>query len=108
MSVTRIVVLLKLKPTASKADYEQWARTTDLPTVNGLASVEAFEVFEATGLLGANGAAPYDYIEILDVADMNLFGTETASPQMQRIAAEFQAWSDPVFISTRRLDWVKA
>ena len=103
--VTRIIVLLKLKPGTSRPDYEAWARSVDLPTVNRLQSVQGFEVFEATGLLGSNDSPPYDYIEVLDVADLALFGQEVASETMKAIAAEFQRWSDPVFVTTRRLAW---
>jgi hypothetical protein len=88
--VTRIIVLLNLKPGKSVADYERWAETTDLPTVNGLKSVSNFE-------------APYQYVEIIDVADMDLFGEETSTEAMGKVAAEFQDWADPVFIMTEKL-----
>lgn len=101
--MTRIIVLLNLKPGKSRSDYENWARTTDLPTVNGLASIEKFEVFEATGLL-SGGAAPYDYIEILDITDMDAFGAEVATETMKKVAGEFREWADPIFIKTRNLD----
>jgi hypothetical protein len=105
MADTRIIVLLKLRAGTSKAAYEHWARTVDLPTVNALPSVRSFEVFEALGLLGSDAPAPYDYIEVLDVGDMAAFGAEVASQTMRSIAAEFQRWADPVFVTTRRLAW---
>jgi hypothetical protein len=101
MAAQRIIVLLNLKPGKTRKNYENWAKTTDLPTVNGLNSVTNFSVYEAVGLLGGDGKPPYDYIEIIDVADMAAFGGEVATPAMQRIAAEFQDWADPVFILTR-------
>ena len=99
--MTRIIVLVTLKPGKSRADYENWARTTDLPTVNALESVDSFTLFEATGLLGSDGKPPYDYVEIIDVSDMERFGQEVSTEAMGRIAAEFQDWSTPVFILTR-------
>lgn len=98
--MTRIIVLLNLKPGKDRTAYEAWARDTDLPTVNGLESVDRFELFESTGVLGG-GTPPYDYIEIIDVADMELFGRETATDAMSAIAAQFNEWADPVFIVTR-------
>ncbi|AJP74059.1 REDY-like protein HapK [Sphingomonas hengshuiensis] len=100
--MTRIIVLLNLKPGKSRADYEKWARASDLPTVNGLASVERFELFEATGLLNGD-SSPYDYVEIIDVADMDVFGKETKTETMARIAAEFRDWATPMFIVTRKV-----
>ncbi|MGF7153421.1 REDY-like protein HapK [Novosphingobium gossypii] len=100
--MARIIVLLNLKPGKSVTDYERWAENTDLPTVNGLNSVSNFEVLRTTGLLGG-GTAPYQYVEIIDVADMALFGEETSTEAMGKVAAEFQDWADPIFIMTEKL-----
>lgn len=104
MAVNRIIVLFNLKPGKTKSDYEAWARTTDLPTVNALGSVADFAVFEMTGLLGSDGKPPYEYVEILDVDDMEAFGGDIATPVMQRVAAEFQLWADAAFVTTRNID----
>ena len=101
--MTKIVVLLNLKPGKSAVDYEKWALATDLPTVNALKSVGSFALFQATGVLGG-GEPPYQYIEIIDVADMDLFGSEVSTEAMGRIAAEFQSWADPIFIVTRKVE----
>lgn len=99
---TRIVVLFNLKPGVSAADYEDWARRRDLPTVRALRSIAGFDVFRATGLLGG-GTAPYAYIEIIDVADMAAFGADIAKDPMPGIAAEFGELADAIFITTDRL-----
>jgi hypothetical protein len=101
---TRIVALFNLKPGVSAADYEAWAKRVDLPTVNGLKSIEKFEIFKSSGLLGSEARPPYAYIEIIDVADMGAFGAEVSTETMQRVAGEFQAMaSDLVFITTDKL-----
>jgi hypothetical protein len=104
MASTRIIVLFNLKPGRVAADYEVWARRTDLPTVNALGSMERFEVFRTTGLLGSEAAPPYQYIEVLDIADMARFGADVGSDAMKQIAAEFQDWADPIFITTERIE----
>lgn len=102
--MTKIIVLLNLKPGKSAADYERWAVSTDLPTVNALESVASFSVFQTTGVLGSEAKPPYDYIEIINVADLELFGKEVSTEAMGRIAAEFQDWADPIFILTRDIE----
>lgn len=100
----KIFVLFNLKPGVDRKTYEDWARGTDLPVVNGLGSVSSFRVFAATGLLGGDGAPPYQFIEVIDVADMERFGSDVASKTMQRVAGEFQAFADaPVFITSSEL-----
>lgn len=101
---TTIVVLFNLKPGVSPSDYEQWARTTDLPTVRNLNSIEQFSVLRTTGLLGAETPAPYQYVELLVVKDMQQLGADVSSETMQRVAAEFQQFADnPQFMLTESI-----
>lgn len=101
---TRIIALFNLKPGISAADYEAWAKAKDIPTVNGLKSVDEFAVFKSTGLLGAEAKPPYAYIEIIDVNDMGQFGADVSTQTMQAIAGEFQAMTDDLaFILTDKL-----
>ena len=102
--MTRIVVLFNLKDADSVQEYEAWARSTDLPIVNGLKSVDNFTVHRATGLLGRDDAPPYQYVEIIDVNDMAVFGEEVSTETMRKVAGEFQAFADaPVFMLTDSL-----
>lgn len=96
-----IVVLFNLKPDASPDAYENWAKTTDIPNVNALPSVSDFSVLRTTGLLGSDDSAPYAYVELLDVGDMEQLGADVATDTMQRVAAEFQEFADnPQFMLT--------
>ncbi len=101
---TKIVALFNLKPGISVADYESWALATDIPTVNGLKSVNGFEVFRSAALLGSDAPPPYQYIEIIDVNDMDTFGGEVGNETMQKVAGAFQEMAaDLVFILTDKL-----
>lgn len=101
--MAKIVVLFNLKPGVSVADYEAFARETDLPIVNGLPSIDKFEVLRATGLL-SGGPSPYAYLEILDVNDMGQLGTDVSTPTMQKVAETFRSMADnPLFIVTEAL-----
>lgn len=99
-----IVVLFNLKPGVDVAAYEAWARNTDLPTVNALGSVNQFSVLRTTGLLGSEAPAPYQYVELLDVGDMEALGADIGTETMQRVAAEFGEFADnPMFMLTEAL-----
>jgi REDY-like protein HapK len=100
----RIICLFNLKPGASVADYEAWARTTDTPTVNALNSVYDFTVHRATGLFGSDAKPPYDYVEVIDVTNLDHFIADVSDPAFQAIAAGFQQFTDnPMFILTEDL-----
>lgn len=103
MPTKRIIALFNLKPGVKVADYEAWARSVDLPTVNGLPSIRKFEVFKATALLGSDAKPPYRYVEIIDVRDMEQFGKDVAAEVMQKVAREFQGMADVVFLMTKKI-----
>jgi hypothetical protein len=103
--MTKIVVLFNLKPGVDPSEYEAWARSTDLPIVRGLDSIESFSVFRASGLLGSHENSPYQYVEVISVGDMARFGEEVASETMQKVASEFQERADnPLFLMTESID----
>lgn len=99
----RIIALFNLKPGISPDEYLAWACSVDLPTVNGLPSVESFRVFQSTGLLFSDAPSPYSYVEILDITDMDAFGADAGTPQMAAIAAQFQGMADVIFIGTEEI-----
>lgn len=99
----RIFALFNLKAGVDPDAYAQWARTVDLPTVNGLGSIAGFRVFKTTGLLGSDATPPYGYIEVIDIADMDQFGRDVASETMQAVAAAFNGMVDVTFITTEEI-----
>lgn len=100
----KIIVLFNLKPGVAVSDYEEWARTRDIPGVNALSSVSSFTVHRATGLFGSDAASPYQYVEIIDIAGMDPFVADISTPEFQAMAAPFQDYADaPQFILTEDL-----
>ncbi len=101
---TTIIVLFNLKAGVKASEYEAWAKSTDLPIVNKLGSVDSFKVFKSTGLLGSEAAPPFQYVEVLVVNDMGALGADIGSETMQRVAGEFRQFADdPLFIMTDEL-----
>lgn len=100
-----LIVLFRLRPGVDRSAYEQWARTTDLPIVRRLPSIRRFDVYRVGGLLGSNDAPPYDYVETIDVGDMQQFGTDVATDTMRRVASEFREFADnPLFMLSDSLE----
>jgi hypothetical protein len=101
--MTTIVVLFNLKAGVNVAEYEAWARRTDLPSVNALPSVRNFRVLRAGGLLGG-ATAPYQYVELIELDSLEGFRAEVKSEAMQGVAREFRAYADaPMFIVTHSM-----
>ena len=103
--MTQLIVLFRLKDPASRAEYEKWAATTDLPTVRALPSVAGFDVQRVTGLFGSDAAAPYDYVEIINIDSLEQFGADVSTDTMAKVAAEFQGFADsPMFMLTENME----
>lgn len=103
--MTTLVVLFNLKTDADRAAYEQWAINTDLKTVRTLQSVDRFDVLRSESLLGKDDAAPYEYIELIEVNDMATFGQEVGTEAMRAVAGEFREFADnPLFIRCQSIE----
>ncbi|MCS6967939.1 MAG: hypothetical protein RMJ44_04085 [Cytophagales bacterium] len=100
-----LIVLFNLKEGVSEADYEQFARELDIPTVKGLKSVSDFKVYKASGLFGAEGTPPYKYFEVIHFDSVeNLLADIQAEPKMAEIPAKFRQFADnPIFIITEEI-----
>ncbi|MCC5867221.1 MAG: REDY-like protein HapK [Gammaproteobacteria bacterium] len=100
-----IIVLFNLKPDADPKAYENWARSTDLPTVRKLSSIGSFDALRTTSMLGSQDSPPYQYIEVIKVKDMAAFGDEVSTETMRKVASEFRGFADaPQFIVCESLD----
>lgn len=94
-----LIVLFNLQSDAEINAYENWAKTTDLPTVKGLSNCAGFDLYKTMGLLGKDEPAPYQYVEHIRISDLDGFGSETQSETMQKVARAFRAFADqPVFM----------
>jgi hypothetical protein len=103
--MTTLIVLFNLKPGADVQAYEKWAKTTDLPIVRKLPSIASFNVYRSAGLLGGDGQAPYQYVEVLDVTDMQQFGSDVGTDVMAKVAGEFREFADsPAFMLTSSIE----
>jgi hypothetical protein len=60
-------------------------------------------VLRAGGLL-SGAAAPYQYVELLELDSLDVFRGEVKSEVMQGVAREFRAYADaPLFIVTESI-----
>jgi len=101
--MSTLIVLFNLRSNADQEAYENWAQTTDLPVVRGLGSVNGFEIYRSQSLFGSEEAAPYQYVEVIEIADLNQFGEEVSTDTMAKVAGEFQSFADnPVFMLTNK------
>jgi hypothetical protein len=88
--------MFKLREDADPQEYERWAIDRDAPVVRDLPSVDSFTVHRIKGTL--DGEAPYDYVEIVDVADMDQFGKDISGGEFTKFT------SGPIFMVSEPLE----
>jgi hypothetical protein len=95
----------KLKPGAQAEAYERWVQTTDYRLAQDLECVVHYRVHRIAGPVEAGGDSPYDYIEVLEVTDIDDYRDALKNhPAIQQIIAEIgqfiegagSAWGTPI------------
>ena len=89
-----LVILFNLKDGVSEADYEAWAKSADLPIVRGHKGVDGFDLYRANTLFRTDNAAPYRYIEVIDINDLDQFNEDVALEVQKPISQKFGEIAD--------------
>jgi hypothetical protein len=101
--MTTMIVPIKLKDGADPAAYEKWAKERDIPTATSLPSVDSFVLYKVKSLIDG-AAAPYDYVELIEINDLERFPADASSEPMQAIAAELGEFlGDGAFLLSDRI-----
>lgn len=99
-----LIVLFNLRDGVSVEAYERWAVSTDIPVVRSLASITGYDVFKTLNVRNADVPPPYQYVELIEIADMDEFGKNVSTDQMKAVAAEMRTFADsPLFILSEKL-----
>ncbi len=86
----QLIITYRLKSDTTAAQFENWVKTTDQPTMRGLKRVSRFQTFRSEKLLLGEGSPSFDYIEIFDISDLDGFVSEDmAGAVVQKIIGEF-------------------
>ncbi|HEY7029905.1 MAG TPA: hypothetical protein VH482_01195 [Thermomicrobiales bacterium] len=84
-----VFFLNRLRPGVKGEDYERWVREVDYPTARSLDTIHSYVVARMAATL--DGAAPtYDYVERVEISEIDAYRKELADPKMGDFA---QQWS---------------
>ena len=102
----KVLVLFNLRDGVDPADYERWARESDLPTARALPSVVSFKAFRSGGQLRSGEPGAFQYVEWLEITGAEALGADVqASPAMQAVVSAFGEFADaPQFLVMHDLE----
>lgn len=87
-----VFFLNRLRPGASAAGYERWVRDVDYPTARSLPPIKSYVVAKMAATLDGQ-PAPYDYIERVEITDIDDYRAALADPSMEAFA---KVWSSHI------------
>jgi len=87
----------KLKAGVDPAAYESWVQQTDYRLAQGIDCIEHYRVHRIVGPVEGDARAVYDYIEVLQVRDIDAYRRAVKQdPAFERIIHEIGAFVDSV------------
>lgn len=95
----------RLKAGVEAAAYERWVQQTDYRLAEGIECVEHYRVHRVAGPVEGEGEFLFDYIEVLEVTDIDAYRSALKhSPAIRQIIAEIgqyingagSAWGTPI------------
>ena len=74
-------------------DYEQWLRDVDYPFARALPTIIRYDVSRIEGnLFGSEGEAPCQYLEVIDITDVEAYEKGAAGPEFEAFLKDWQTY----------------
>ncbi|HZR93704.1 MAG TPA: hypothetical protein VFA44_14995 [Gaiellaceae bacterium] len=88
----RVFFLNTLRDGVDPRDYERFVREVDYPFARRLETIRSYVVTRLDGDLDG-GAAPYDYLEVVDITDLEAYRRSLDPSASADVKAFFEQWS---------------
>ncbi len=90
--MAKIIITYSLKAGVTDAEYQQWVRATDYPTMRGVSRVASYVNHHVSRRMMGEGPLPFTYMELFDVPDLDGFlGEDMGTSAVQSILGYFMA-----------------
>ena len=85
-----VFFLNRLRPGVTGEDYERWVREVDYPTARSLKTIKSYVVARMDATLDGQ-APPYDYVERVEITDIDDYRGELARPEMGDFSSQWSS-----------------
>lgn len=92
----RVFFLTRLKPGKDPDEYERFLREYDYPQSKKLLPIVEYKATRIEGRALSEGDVPCQYIEVIDVSDLDAYRAAIASPtpEVQELFDRVMEWLD--------------
>lgn len=89
----RVFFLNKLREGVEPEDYEAWVREVDYPLARSMPTIERYDVTRLDGLLQGDGDPPYDYLEVVEITDLDAYRQSLAGgPEVEEFFKQWESF----------------
>ena len=95
----RVFFLNRLHEGADPDEYEAWIRRVDYPVARAQGAITSYTVTRIEGLLSGVRESPYDYLEVIEITDLEEYRALGELPEFQQLLQELSQYvADAVMI----------
>ena len=101
----RVFFLNRLREGADPEEYEAWIRRVDYPIARAQGAITSYTVTRIEGTLSGEGDSPYDYLEVLEITDLEAYRALGELPEFQQLLREWSQYvAEAVMIHGQVID----
>ncbi len=89
----RVFFLNRLDEGADPEEYEAWIRRVDYPIARAQGAITSYTVTRIDGTLSGEGESPYDYLEVIEISNLEAYRALGDLPEFKQL---LQEWSQYV------------
>lgn len=88
----RVFFLNRLHEHADPHEYEAWIRRVDYPITRAQDVITSYTVTRIDGTLSGEGESPYDYLEVIEITDLEAFRALDQKPEFEQMIREWSGY----------------
>ncbi len=88
----RVFFLNRLREGVDADEYEAWIRRVDYPVARAQGAITSYTVTRIEGTLDGSGEAPYDYLEVIEVTDLESYRALGSLPEFEQLLKDWSQY----------------
>jgi REDY-like protein HapK len=88
----RVFFLSKLREGVDRDEYEDWIRRVDYPVARAQGAIASYTVTRIEGTLSGEGESPYDYLEVIEITDLEAYRALGSLPEFEQLLREWSQY----------------
>jgi len=88
----RVFFLNRLREGVDADEYESWIRRVDYPVARAQGAITSYTVTRIEGTLAGSGESPYDYLEVIEITDLESYRALGSLPEFEQLLKDWSQY----------------